>query len=102
MCASLLLSASAGVTLALLSAPSTALSASSEMLSGVVIEGGIICPLLKLESGETVSLIGVTSQHAPVGNTLNARGNFIRYSNCQQAARTFRVEEILNIHPKLQ
>lgn len=102
MCTPLLLSASAGFALALLSAPSAARAASSEMLSGVVIEGGIVCPMLKLESGETVSLTGVTSQHAPVGNTLNARGNFIRYSNCQQAARTFRVEEILNSHPELQ
>jgi hypothetical protein len=72
------------------------------MLSGVVIAGGITCPLLKLQSGETVSLMGVTSQHAPVGHRLNATGDFIRYSNCQQAARTFRVEEILNSRPELQ
>lgn len=66
------------------------------MLSGVVIAGGITCPMLKLDSGETVSLMGVTAQIAPVGSTFSGSGVFVRYSNCQQAERTFRVEAIIN------
>ncbi len=66
------------------------------MLSGVVISGGINCPMLKLDSGETVSLMGVTPQNAPVGSTFSGSGVFVRHSTCQQAERTFRVEAILN------
>lgn len=79
-----------------------ALASEAEMLSGVVIAGGITCPILKLDSGDAVSLAGITPRTAPVGTTLRVSGTFIRYSNCQQAGRTFRVEQVLNTAKGLQ
>lgn len=76
-----------------------ALASKAEKLSGVVIAGGITCPMLKLQTGESVSLMGVSKQKAPAGQTLTATGIFVRHSTCQQAARTFRVDEILNNVP---
>ncbi len=77
-------------------ATNIAAASEAEMLEGVVIAGGITCPILKTDTGETVSLMGVTAQNAPVGQHFSATGNFVRYSNCQQAVRTFRVDAVLN------
>lgn len=73
-----------------------AFASKAEVLSGRVIAGGITCPMLKLHNGESVSLMGVAKQNAPPGQALTATGVFVRHSTCQQAVRTFRVDEILN------
>lgn len=80
----------------LLTSGHAATASKAETLSGVVIEGGITCPMLKLGTGETISLMGVAAQKLPVGQTFSASGMFVRYSTCQQAVRTFRIDEILN------
>lgn len=77
----------------------SALASKAEHLSGVVIAGGITCPMLKLHTGENVSLMGVSKQQAPAGQAITATGTFVRHSTCQQTARTFRVDEILNTSP---
>ncbi|WP_306260201.1 hypothetical protein [Pararhizobium sp. IMCC21322] len=86
-----------GLFLSALGQPAHASKA--ETLSGVVIAGGITCPMLKLRTGESVSLMGVSKQKASAGKTFTATGIFVRHSTCQQAARTFRVDEILNASP---
>lgn len=80
----------------------SAFASKAETLSGVVIAGGITCPMLKLQTGESVSLMGVSKQIAAAGQALRASGTFVRHSTCQQAARTFRVDEVLNTSPAPQ
>lgn len=81
---------------ALLVVPNTVSASEAVTLSGVVIPGGITCPMLKLASGEAVSLMGVAALNTPVGQDFSATGSFVRISTCQQSARTFRVETIVN------
>jgi hypothetical protein len=62
-----------------------------ETITGLTVEGGVVCPLLKLDDGETVPLTGVPLDAFPPGRRLVLEGRFVRVSMCQQGRRTFEV-----------
>ena len=62
-------------------------------VSGVVVAGGVECPLLRLPSGEQVALEGVSRSDAPIGAALTVRGFPIEFSTCQQG-KPFQVLEM--------
>ena len=62
-----------------------------ETITGTTVEGGVVCPLLKLEYGEIVPLAGVPLDAYPPGQRLVLEGRFVRVSICQQGRRTFEV-----------
>ena len=64
---------------------------SLETITGMTVEGGVVCPLLKLEDGETVPLAGLPIDAYPPGQRLVLEGQFVRVSICQQGRRTFEV-----------
>ncbi len=62
-----------------------------ETITGTTVEGGVVCPLLKLEDGEIVPLAGVPLHAYPPSRRLVLEGQFVRVSICQQGRRTFEV-----------
>jgi hypothetical protein len=66
-----------------------------ETITGTTIEGGVVCPLLKLDDGEIVPLTGVPLDAYPPGERLVLEGRFVRVSICQQGRRTFEVSRNL-------
>jgi hypothetical protein len=69
-------------------------------VSGVVVPGGIVCPLLRLPDGETVPLAGVAPDTFPQGTRLSLEGAFVLRSTCQQGQRTFAVERVVSVNGK--
>ena len=53
-------------------------------VSGVIVAGGVECPLLRLDSGERFALQGLRTTDAPVGARVTVRGLPVRMSTCQQ------------------
>lgn len=62
-------------------------------ISGVVVGGGVLCPLLQLEDGRQFTLNGLR-KIPEVGTRLTLRGVPVRMSTCQQGL-AFRVVEIV-------
>lgn len=71
-----------------------------QIIQGVLVDGGVVCPLFRLASGEQVPLMGVTMAAFPVGTSLSLEGVFIKTSPCMQGERTFRVLRLLSPPPK--
>lgn len=61
-------------------------------VSGIIVAGGVECPLLRLDGGEQLALQGLRMQDAPVGARVTVRGLRIRMSTCQQG-QAFQVLE---------
>lgn len=60
-------------------------------IRGTIVQGGVICPLIELASGERVPLVGVALDAFPVGTRLLLSGYFMQRSPCQQGRWAFRV-----------
>jgi hypothetical protein len=69
-------------------------SAEQIRIHGMVIDGGIVCPLLTTESGDRFPLMGIRKNEYPTGTWLDLTGKFIRFSTCQQGERAFSVETV--------
>lgn len=63
-------------------------------VTGVLVEGGVVCPLLKLDTGERVPLMGAGVREYAAGTSLEVIGVYVQRSPCQQGTRTLRVERI--------
>lgn len=75
--------------------PVMAQAVEMETVEGVVIEGGIVCPLIRLKDGRVFSLQGIGQADAPVGRQLRLAGMEVQMSTCQQG-RTFHVSKVLD------
>lgn len=71
-----------------------------QIIQGVLVDGGVVCPLFRLTSGEQVPLMGVAMAAFPVGTSLSLEGIFIKTSPCMQGERTFRVLRLISPAPK--
>lgn len=63
-------------------------------LRGVVVPGGVVCPLFRTESGDLVSLTGLNVQGLAPGILMGLQGRWETQSVCMQAYPTLRVEHI--------
>ena len=73
-------------------------SPSGILLCGKIVTGGVICPLLLCEDGETIALDGVRPGQFEAGTRLELEGIKVNYSPCQQGKEAFRVDRILSIN----
>lgn len=69
-------------------------------LRGVVVPGGVVCPLFRTESGDLVSLTGLSVQGFAPGILMGLQGRWEAQSVCMQAYPTLRVEHISVKEPK--
>ena len=69
-------------------------SQSPVLLRGVVVPGGVVCPLFRTESGDLVSLTGLSVQGFEPGILMGLQGRWEAQSVCMQAYPTLRVEHI--------
>ena len=67
-------------------------------IKGVLVEGGIVCPLLKLGSGDLVPLLGAGLAEYPIGTSLEIKGTYVQRSPCQQGRQTLRVDRVLAVN----
>ncbi len=67
---------------------------STVLLRGVVVPGGVVCPLFRTESGDLVSLTGLSVQSFAPGTWMGLQGRWETQSVCMQAYPTLRVEHI--------
>ena len=72
----------------------TSSSNSTILVQGVVIPGGVVCPLFRTVSGETLSLTGLSVSQFQQGLVLGLKGRWETQSVCMQAYPTLRVEHI--------
>jgi hypothetical protein len=72
-------------------------AAESITVQGVLTEGGIVCPLLKLNTGELIPLMGVRTNEYPIGTRLELQGVFVKRSPCQQGKQTLRVQRVVAV-----
>jgi hypothetical protein len=66
----------------------------AQVISGIVVAGGVECPLLQLEDGQRFALQGLASSRVAPGAALTVRGFPIRVSTCQQGP-AFQVLEVI-------
>ena len=64
---------------------------------GVLVDGGIVCPLLKLATGELIPMMGIGMTEYPTGTSLHVEGTLVQQSPCQQGSRTLRVGRVLAV-----
>ena len=64
--------------------PIAPVEAQVQSISGIVVDGGIVCPLLKLADGRVYALQGAARADAPVGLAITVSGMLIAMSTCQQ------------------
>ena len=69
-------------------------------LRGVVVPGGVVCPLFRTESGDLVTLTGLSVQGFAPGTLMGLQGRWEAQSVCMQAYPTLRVEHISVKEPK--
>lgn len=72
----------------------TSLSSGTILVQGVVISGGVVCPLFRTVNGETLSLTGLSVSQFQPGLVLGLKGRWETQSVCMQAYPTLRVEHI--------
>jgi len=77
-----------------LGVPKISLSQLTIFLRGVVQHGGVVCPLFRTESGEWVSLTGLSVNGYAPGTLMDLQGRWETQSVCMQAYPTLRVEHI--------
>lgn len=70
-------------------------SVSQEHLVGVVVDGGVVCALLRTVQGQEIALQGIGRDQYPPGTQLRLLGHYVRYSVCRQGEKTFQVERVL-------
>lgn len=69
----------------------------SERILGVIVQGGVVCPLFLADDGSRFPLQGVDRERYPVGTRLSLVGQFVRVSKCMQGPRTLQVEYVLDV-----
>jgi hypothetical protein len=65
--------------------------AETSKLTGILVEGGVVCPLVRSASGQTISLVGLPRDTRVIGRRVELTGSYLRESQCQQGDRTFQV-----------
>ncbi len=88
--------AAAFAILAVEAGAETATSAGDLPVEGVIVDGGVVCPLLQTREGLQIALQGVARDRYPAGTQLKVEGRLVRNSMCMQGARTLLVNRILN------
>lgn len=83
----LALAASAGV---FADEPST-VTTSAQHIEGEFVDGGITCPLFRVDDGRVFALMGVNGATAQIGTKAKLWGQEVEFSTCQQGA-SFAVE----------
>jgi hypothetical protein len=71
-------------------------------LIGNVIDGGVICPLIKTNEGEVFALVGIPNDKFAINTKLELEGTYIKRSICQQGDMAFRIDRILKINNESQ
>ncbi|CAN4267493.1 hypothetical protein MCEMSEM29_00444 [Methylophilaceae bacterium] len=71
-------------------------------LIGNVIDGGVICPLIKTNEGKVFALVGILNNKFAINTKLELEGIYIKRSICQQGDIAFRIDRILKINDELQ
>ncbi|GAB3385251.1 hypothetical protein GCM10027514_25820 [Azotobacter armeniacus] len=66
-------------------------------VQGRLVEGGIVCPLLRTAEGELLPLTGIGINEYPLSTRLTVNGVFLRVSPCMQGKRTLQVLQVLKI-----
>lgn len=69
-------------------------SLAQQRLVGVIVEGGVICALLRTTEGQEIALQGIGRDQYPPGAQLQLFGRYVRYSTCRQGEKTFQVDRI--------
>jgi hypothetical protein len=72
----------------------TSMSESTILVRGLVVPGGVVCPLFRTVSGETLSLTGLSTKEFKQGLVLSLTGRWEAQSVCMQGYPTLRVEHI--------
>jgi hypothetical protein len=70
--------------------------------TGVLVDGGIVCPLLKLTTGELLPLMGIGMTEYASGTSLEIEGALVQHSPCQQGRQTLRVDRVLAVDGVVQ
>lgn len=63
-------------------------------IRGTIVEGGVVCPLIRLPDGTVYSLMGIGAAEAPVGRRMTLEGRVVPFSTCQQG-ESFQVTKII-------
>ncbi|MGV6475064.1 hypothetical protein [Azotobacter vinelandii] len=66
-------------------------------VEGRLVEGGIVCPLLRTGDGEVLPLTGIGMDDYPLATRLTLDGVFVRVSPCMQGKRTLQVRRVLKV-----
>lgn len=72
----------------------TSMPESTILVHGLVVPGGVVCPLFRTVSGETLSLTGLSTKEFKQGLVLSLMGRWEAQSICMQGYPTLRVEQI--------
>ncbi|WP_349617742.1 hypothetical protein [Azotobacter salinestris] len=75
----------------------TSAPAEHVQVEGQLVEGGIVCPLLRTRDGEVLPLTGIGRNDYPPSTRLTLNGVFVRVSPCMQGKRTLQVEQVLKV-----
>lgn len=66
-------------------------------VEGTLVEGGVVCPLLRTAEGELVPLMGISVDGYHLGTRMTLAGMFVRFSPCMQGQRTLQVQQVLSV-----
>lgn len=69
----------------------------NEPILGVIVPGGVVCPMFLTDNGSRFPLQGLDRERYPVGTRLSLVGQFVRVSKCMQGPKTLQVEQVLNV-----
>lgn len=75
----------------------TSAPADPVQVEGMLVEGGIVCPLLRSAEGELLPLTGIGINDYPPSTRLTVSGVFVRVSPCMQGKRTLQVQQVLKV-----
>jgi len=77
----------------------SALASETELLrvKGLMVEGGIVCPMFRSDDGTIFPLMRLSKNDHPIGTSLELRGTFVKKSMCQLGERAFNVEKVIGV-----
>ena len=72
-------------------APGKVTTTAAQHIAGEFVEGGITCPLFRVDDGRVFALMGIDMASAQIGAKALLWGHEVRFSTCQQG-ESFAVE----------
>ncbi len=70
---------------------SASVSVAEQSIRGVIMSGGITCPMILDRSGRKIALLGLPSTLNVPGTHVRLTGQFIENSMCMQGEATFQI-----------